>query len=178
MHSLDDIASLPGHTQRPPIAACDGNHRLQGNSLGFGLEHGVERWGSGRLREEGGDSVGAGVSRSYALPYQRPYDPDPGEPALFGPDYAPYRAEMPAPTREPPPLPPPAPCVGPEQEGAQYDDLLMSNQWLEVFMRRLAPPSDEPRDPRALGLPRGPANLQIGAASELGTHLDRDLIWP
>ena len=158
MHSLDDAFRPIGAAPTLPNVGWSGHRGPAAGSLGIDLEYRI----GGQLPEYlRGEHVPAdvGESCSYAPAYRPPYDPDPGEPDSVGSAYLPYVAGLPEPLRQPPPVPAPATSAEPMQQQAQYDDLLMSDQWLEFFMLRLSSPIHEPVAPSGLGPPDGPADL-------------------
>jgi hypothetical protein len=127
MHSLDDAffsTDLAPSTLFTPHfdGGLDVGPRLVGSGLGerSPLE-GLASWG-------------------YGSRYQRPYDPDPGEPDAFAPAYTPYEPELPAPARTPRLFPPPDVSELPLPPEPRYEDSLMSDEWLNLLLDRLPSP--------------------------------------
>jgi len=86
------------------------------------------------------------ASGAYGSRYQRPYDPDPGEPEVCASAYNPYEPKLPEPPSTPPLFPPPTLNVLPVAPEPRYEDSLMSNEWLDLFLHRLSSPVERPLD--------------------------------
>lgn len=148
MGSLDHIVFRYSPPRGPTF---DGEVRPEGwpgNALA-GLERGLPGRSEGYLNSEWRDSVVPGVPHFYASPYQRTYDPDPGEPASCEPAYLPHRVEMPAHSREQPLTPPSTLRPDPELRQVEYDDLPMTDQLFARAMHELPPPPVELPDRNA-----------------------------
>ena len=131
MHSLDDAffsTNLAPRSLFPPHvgAGLDVGPRLPGSGLG----------GQSLLEEL--------ASWMYGTRYQRPYDPEPGEPEAFAPTNIPYEPELPAPARMPSLSPPPVLSELPVPPEPRYEDSLMSNEWLDLCLDRLPSPVEGP----------------------------------
>jgi len=145
MHSLDDAFFATYLAPSMPFTDCHGQPGASGVAphFGGGLDVGPQPARPTRGERSPLEELASGA---YGSRYQRPYDPDPCEPNSFAPAYTPYEPELPEPPRAPPLFAPPTLSVPPVPPEPRYEDLLMSNEWLDLFLHRLSSPVEGPMD--------------------------------